>query len=337
MNMTIERRPFGVTAESETVWAYVLQNEFLTAEVLTWGASLRRLVFRDVDVVLGYDSLEDYIRSDGYMGATVGRVCNRIGGAAFVLDSGAYPLAKNDGNNHLHGGVRGFDRYVWDAEIAADGVRFSRISPDGEEGYPGALTVSVTYRLSGAALSLEYSAQSNRNTLCSLTNHSYFNLNGGGMVLDHTLMLAAETYLETGPGCLPTGRLLPVAGTPFDFQTVKPIGRDIDTPIEQLKLVNGYDHHFCLSDDRLFHRAAVLRGNISGITMTMDTTSPGVQLYTANSLFRRRGKGGAVYVPRCDVCLEPQFPPDAAHHLELPQPLLQAGSLYRHRTVYTFS
>ena len=125
--------------------------------------------------------------------------------------------------------------------------------------------------------------------------------------------------------------------TPFDFQTVKTIGRDIDTPIEQLKLVNGYDHHFCLSDDRLFHRAAVLRGNISGITMTMDTTSPGVQLYTANSLFRRRGKGGAVYVPRCAVCLEPQFPPDAAHHLELPQPLLQAGSLYRHRTVYTFS
>ena len=165
MNMTIERRPFGVTAESETVWAYVLQNEFLTAEVLTWGASLRRLVFRDVDVVLGYDSLEDYIRSDGYMGATVGRVCNRIGGAAFVLDSGAYPLAKNDGNNHLHGGVRGFDRYVWDAEIAADGVRFSRTSPDGEEGYPGALTVSVTYRLSGAALSLEYSVQSDKSQL----------------------------------------------------------------------------------------------------------------------------------------------------------------------------
>ena len=152
----------------------------------------------------------------------------------------------------------------------------------------------------------------------------------------HTLALAAERYLETSPGCLPTGRALPVAGTPFDFRAAKAVGRDIDTAAEQLRLVNGYDHHFCV-DGAGLRRAAVLRGDSSGITMTMDTTSPGVQLYTANWLSRRGGKNGAVYEPRCAVCLEPQFPPDAVHHPGFPQPLLRRGEVYRHCTVYSFS
>ena len=152
----------------------------------------------------------------------------------------------------------------------------------------------------------------------------------------HTLALAAERYLETSPGCLPTGRALPVAGTPFDFRAAKAVGRDIGTPAEQLRLVNGYDHHFCV-DGAGLRRAAVLRGDSSGIAMTMDTTSPGVQLYTANWLSRRGGKNGAVYEPRCAVCLEPQFPPDAVHHPDFPQPLLRRGEVYRHCTVYSFS
>ena len=217
-----------------------------------------------------------------------------------------------------------------------DGLRLRRLSPDGEEGYPGTLAVSVTYRLAGESLRIEYEAESDADTLCSLTNHSYFNLNGGGTAMAHTLTLAAGTYLETSPGCLPTGRALPVAGTPFDFRAAKAVGRDIDTAAEQLRLVNGYDHHFCV-DGAGLRRAAVLRGDSSGIAMTMDTTSPGVQLYTANWLSRRDGKNGAVYEPRCAVCLEPQFPPDAVHHPDFPQPLLRRGEVYRHCTVYSFS
>lgn len=329
-------RAFGVTTGGEPAESWTLKNEFLTAEVLTYGAALRRLVFGGVDVVLGYDTLSEYERNDGCFGATVGRVCNRIGGASFALKGKTYLLAKNDGENHLHGGTQGFDKHIWTAELLEDGVRLHRISCDGEEGYPGTLTISVAYRLSGASLRVEYEAESDADTLCSLTNHSYFNLNGGGTAMDHTLALAAEAYLETSPGCLPTGRELPVAGTPFDFRTAKTVGRDIDAPAEQLQLVNGYDHHFCIEGGGL-RRAAVLRGDRSGITMTVDTTSPGVQLYTANWLFRRSGKSGAVYGPRCAVCLEPQFPPDAVHHPDFPQPLLRKGEVYRHRTVYTFS
>ena len=329
-------RAFGVTMGGEAVEVWTLKNDFLTAEVLTYGAALRRLRFGGVDVVLGYDTLPEYEQNDGCFGATVGRVCNRIGGASFTLNGKTYLLAKNDGENQLHGGTQGFDKRIWTAESLEDGVRLRRISRDGEEGYPGTLTVSVAYRLSGASLRIEYEAESDADTLCSLTNHSYFNLNGGGTAMDHTLALAAETYLETSPGCLPTGRALPVAGTPFDFRTPKAVGRDIDAPAKQLRLVNGYDHHFCIEGGGL-RRAAVLRGNESGIVMTVDTTSPGVQLYTANWLSRRSGKSGAVYGPRCAVCLEPQFPPDAVHHPDYPQPLLRRGEVYRHCTVYSFS
>ena len=183
---------------------------------------------------------------------------------------------------------------------------------------------------------MDYQAESDADTLCNLTNHSYFNLNGGCTAMAHTLALAAERYLETSPGCLPAGRALPVAGTPFAFRHAKAVGRDIDTAAEQLQLVNGYDHHFCV-DGAGLRRAAVLRGDSSGIAMTMDTTSPGVQLYTANWLSRRGGKNGTVYEPRCAVCLEPQFPPDAVHHPGFPQPLLRRGEVYRHCTVYSFS
>lgn len=337
MSTVIERHIFGVTATGEPVWSYVLQNKYLSAEVLTYGALLRHLVFQGIDMVLGYESLADYIHNDGYMGATVGRVCNRIGGACFSLGNKIYPLVKNDGDNHLHGGTQGFDKYNWTADPLENGVCLRRLSPNGEEGYPGTLDVSVCYRLEGNALIIEYTASTDHDSLCSLTNHSYFNLNGGDTVLAHELTLAAEAYLETSSNCLPTGRILPVADTAFDFRTAKAIGRDIESPVEQLKLVKGYDHHFCLPEGKNLHRAAVLRGDLTGITMTMDTTSPGVQLYTANWLSQRKGKHGALYQPRCAVCLEPQFPPDAVHHPSFPQPLLRKDELYHHRTVYTFS
>lgn len=267
----------------------------------------------------------------------VGRVCNRIGGAYFSLGESKYFLAKNDGENHLHGGVRGFDKYNWVAEPLINGVRLKRLSPSGEEGYPGTLLASVCYRLEECSLVIEYEASTDHDTLCSLTNHSYFNLNGGDTALEHTLVLASDSYLETSSNCLPTGRILPVSGTAFDFRTAKAIGRDIDSPAEQLRLVNGYDHHFCLAEDNKLHRAAILRGNRTGITMIMETTSPGVQLYTANWLSLRNGKYGALYYPRDAVCLEPQFPPDAIHRPHLAQPLLRKDSSYHHCSVYTFS
>lgn len=339
---------FDSTINGKKTALYTLANKNgMEVCITNFGARVVSLVVPDkdgnpTDVVLGYDNIAQYAdleNSPSDFGSSVGRYANRINQGKITVDGKEYQLPQNNFGHCLHGGPTGWMYQVYDAEQPNDStLKFTIVSPDGDNNFPGTVTATTTYTLlSNNTLDITWEATTDKETIINQTNHSYFNLNGGGMVLDHTLMLAAETYLETGPGCLPTGRLLPVAGTPFDFQTVKTIGRDIDTPIEQLKLVNGYDHHFCLSDDRLFHRAAVLRGNISGITMTMDTTSPGVQLYTANSLFRRRGKGGAVYVPRCAVCLEPQFPPDAAHHLELPQPLLQAGSLYRHRTVYTFS
>ena len=337
MNVTVEKSAFGVTASGEAVERWVLKNDCLTAEMITWGAALRRLVFRGVDVVLGYDDMGQYARGDGYVGATIGRVCNRIGGARFTLNGREYPLAKNDGENHLHGGPGGFDKRLWTAQALADGVRLCRVSPDGEEGYPGRLETAVAYRLDGPSLRVEYTAVCGSDTLCSLTNHSYFNLNGGGTAMGHTLTLDAETYLEAAEGCVPTGKMLPVEGTPFDFRTEKALGQDIDAGTEQLRRGNGYDHHFCLRWDGTLRRAAVLRGDGSGITMTLETTSPGVQLYTANGLSRRDGKDGAVYVPRCAVCLEPQFPPDAVHHPEFPQPVLRAGETYRHCTVYTFA
>jgi len=204
-------REFGATTSGELTAVWTLKNECLTAEVITYGAALRRLVYGGVDVVLGYDTLPEYERNDGCFGATVGRVCNRIGGASFTLNSKAYPLAKNDGENHLHGGMRGFDKRVWTAEPLEDGVRLRRVSPDGEEGYPGTLAVSVAYRLAGASLRIEYEAESDADTLCSLTNHSYFNLAGHdrtGKAMEQLLVQSGHT-LGPGAGLLPHAGFMP--------------------------------------------------------------------------------------------------------------------------------
>ena len=304
---------------------------------MEYGATIRSLLVRHggkwTDVVLGYDTLREYEENDGYLGACVGRVGNRIGGASFTLNGKTYSLARNDGENHLHGGVRGFDKYVWTAEVLPDGVRLKRVSPDGEEGYPGTLHAAVRYRLQDGTLVMEYEAFADRDTLCSMTNHSYFNLNGGGSVLDHALQIRAEEFLENSAATLPTGRRLPVAGTPFDFRTPKRVGQDIGADNVRLRNCGGYDHNFCLTGDP----AAVLRGDASGITMTVRTTLPGLQLYTANFLTERRGKNGAVCAPRGALCLETQYFPNAMACEGFEKPILRAGDLWRHCTTLTFS
>ncbi len=337
MPVSVEKKPFGVTKGGEAVNIYCIKNDMLAVEIMEYGAAIRSLPVQRggawTDVVLGYDTLREYEENDGYLGACVGRVGNRIGGAGFTLNGKTYTLARNDGENHLHGGVRGFDKYVWTAEELPDGVRFARVSPDGEEGYPGTLHAAVSYRLQGNTLVIEYEASADQDTLCSLTNHSYFNLNGRGSVLGHTLQINADEFLENSPATLPTGRRLPVAGTPFDFRVPKRVGQDIGTDDIQLRNCGGYDHNFCLTGET----AAVLCGDVSGITMTVRTTLPGMQLYAANFLTERRGKNGAVYMPRAALCLETQFFPNAMACEDFEKPILRARKLWRVHTALIFS
>lgn len=337
MSVSVEKKPFGVTKDGESVSVYCIKNEALAVEIMEYGAAIRSLRVHHggawTDVVLGYDTLREYEKNDGYLGACIGRVGNRIGGAAFTLNGKDYRLAGNDGENHLHGGVRGFDKYVWSAEMLPDGVRLTRVSPDGEEGYPGTMCAAVSYRLCGDTLTMAYEASADRDTLCNLTNHSYFNLNGSGSVLGHTLQIGAEEFLENSAATLPTGKRLPVAGTPFDFRAPKRVGQDIGADDVQLRNGGGYDHNFCLTGET----AAVLRGDASGITMTVRTTLPGMQLYTANFLTERRGKQGAIYAPRCALCLETQYFPNAMACDGFEKPILRAGDIWRHCTTLTFS
>ena len=307
--------------------------------LIDYGAAVQALTVPDrqgkpMDVVLGYDSAAEYETNGGFLGATIGRMGNRIGGASFTLNGKVYPLAKNDGENHLHGGFCGFDRRMWQGEACGeDTVCFHRLSPDGEEGYPGNLQVQVAFTLADHTLTIRYDADTDADTVVSLTNHSYFNLNGGGTVLDHYLQLSAERFTENDSACLPTGKLLPVAGSAFDFRTPKTIGLDIDCGEEQLIRGGGYDHNFVLTGAS---PAAVLWSEASGIRMTMHTDLPGVQFYSGNSLLARQGKDGAHYDVRFAACLETQLFPNALRCYGFPSPILRAGQHLHTETAYAF-
>lgn len=338
--MKLTKRRFGTLKDGTQVHCWTMENEQgLTAELLDYGATIRSLCVpgkdgKLVDVVLGYDTLEGYTQNGGYLGASVGRFANRIGGGKFTLDGKEYVLACNDGANHLHGGSRGFDKYVWDAEELAGGLRFTRVSPDGEEGYPGTLTVSVTFCWKGNGLSIQYHAESDKDTVLNLTNHSYFNLNGGGTVQEQLLMINADAFTPNDAGCLPLGTIEPVAGTAMDFRTFKPIGRDADRDEPCVKLSGGYDANFVLNSGA---PSAAAKSAQTGIVMTMTTDQPGVQLYTANGMPERAGKGGQIYRHRSAFCLETQHYPDCIHHPDWPSCVLKAGAAFDSETVYAFS
>jgi aldose 1-epimerase len=335
--------PFGRTSSGVQVSLYTLTNQHGShARLIDLGATLTELWMPDRngelgDVVLGFDTMESYEANTPFFGCTVGRVANRIAGAHFELDGLNYRLAANDGANHLHGGRAGFDKAVWGAQMIprAEGptVSFSHTSPDGDEGYPGALDVKVTYTLQhDDALHIEYRARSDAPTLVNMTNHSYWNLAGSGGILAHELMLRAQKYTEVGPDLIPTGQLSPVRGTPFDFTHAKPIGRDIAA------LEAGYDHNFVLADAPRPEavEAATLRDPLSGRQMRVLTTEPGVQLYTANFLDGVVGKRGAVHDRHAAVCLETQRFPDAVHHDGFPSIVLRPGETYQQLSVYAF-
>lgn len=307
-----------------------LNNGRLACTILPFGATLQSLRVPDRegvlrDVVLGYDRLSDYQERDGYLGATVGRCANRIGGASFRLNGRDYPLCANDGPNHLHGGGVGFSHRLWTLEEAtAERAVFSLFSPDGEEGYPGTLRVKLSYALENMSLRIRYEAVSDADTLCSLTNHSYFNLRGYGSVAEQELMIFADSYTPVDAALIPTGEIAPVASTALDFRALRPIGGE-------------YDHNFALRGEAgKLRPAARARCKESGITMALSTTMPGLQLYTAGALTERPGKGGCVYEAGAGFCLETQFFPDSPHQPAFPSPVLRAGERYEHETVFEF-
>ena len=341
------RVPFGAMPDGTEVEAVSLKKGALSCRILTYGGAIQSLVVPDregkpVDVALGFDTLEDYRRQDKFIGALIGRFGNRIGGASFPLDGAEYPLAANDGVNHLHGGTVGFDKQVWTVEEQReDMLVLSLESPDGQEGYPGNLSVRVTYTLTETGLSIDYWARSDRDTLCNLTNHAYFNLAGhqSGPVLGQYVQLLASSYTPTVPGSIPTGELSPVEGTPMDLREGLPIGQRVDEDFAQLTMAGGYDHNWCIdASDGSLRCAARAWSQETGITMETWTTQPGVQFYSGNYLDGcPAGKGGAPYAKRWGFCLETQHYPDSPHHPNFPSTVLPAGAEYRQTTQYRFA
>ena len=317
---------------------YRLENKNSTWMILTdAGAAVVCLFFRGTDVVLGWDTAQEYFPNPGSFGATVGRSANRIGAAAFTLNGRRYELAKNDGENNLHSGPDGYHNRQWTAkEVTANRAVFCLDSPDGDQGYPGRLRVSVTYTLEDDdSVHIVYEGVSDADTVVNLTNHAYFNLNGhkAGTAMGHRLRINADAFTPVAPGLIPTGELRKVEGTPFDFRTAKPIGRDSGADDEQLRLGGGYDHNFALQGEG-FRTAAELTGDKTGITLTVETDCPGVQLYTGNFLNGARGKGGAAYEKRSAVCLETQYFPNAVNEPGFASPVVKAGVPFRSETVW---
>ncbi|MCR5826478.1 MAG: galactose mutarotase [Oscillospiraceae bacterium] len=307
--------------------------------VIGYGAAIQSIRVPDksgtpVEVALGFDTAAEYETGRGHLGAVIGRVANRLGGAEFCLNETRYRLVKNSGENHIHGGVRGFDKFVWTMTAQDDAVVCERLSLDGEEGYPGNLRIRITYRLTeDNALHIVYDADTDADTLVNLTNHSYFNLNGGGDAMAHSVQIFAERFCENDENGLPTGTLLDVAGTPFDFRTPKAAGADIAAEHAQLRRGNGYDHNYCLAG----RRAAVVRGEQSGIVMTVETDLPGMQFYSANGLRVQPGHGGAMMGPRQALCFETQLWPNALRCYGFPSPVLRREQHLHSETVYAFS
>jgi len=350
-----QREPFGELADGTKVEAIVLTNGHgMRVRILTWGALVQELTVpgRDgpADVVLGYDGMEGYLKASNYFGASVGRYANRIGGGRFTLAGKPYQLSVNDGPNALHGGVHGFDKHLWAiGEVKANGdgasVTLTYVSPDGEEGYPGTMSASATYRLTETnELSIEYRATTDAPTIVNLTNHSYFNLAGasaGVSVLDQVLTIPADSYTPVDGTLIPTGEFRPVEGTAFDFRSPTRIGDRIrDGRDEQLRVGRGYDHNWVVSRApvRDLQLLARMEDPGSGRVLEILSNQPGIQFYSGNFLDGTvTGKSGAIYRMGDGLCLEPQVFPDTPNRPDFGSALLQPGEVYENRILYRFS
>jgi len=347
----IERTLWGTHAGRD-VYCFTFTNKAgLKAEILNLGGIIVSLQVPDrtgknADVVLGCDKLADYLSPHPFFGALVGRYANRIAGAEFTLDGVKYALVPSEGKNQLHGGTQGFDKKIWDAAVVpgpeGDALALSYYSRDGEEGFPGNLEVTVLYTLTeDNALSIGYTARSDKNTVINLTNHSYFNLAGhdSGTILGQELQIHASRFTVIGEGSIPTGEQRPVEGTPFDFRTPMAIGARIRDEDPQLLLTKGYDHNYVIDRSNLAPSVCVEACDpVSGRVMTVVTDKPGVQLYCGNFLNGKPlGKGGCSYPQHAGFCLETQFFPDSVHFPEFPSAVLKAGEQYCFTTTYAFS
>lgn len=343
----ISSHRWGKTAEGENVDLYTLTNaQGASVTISTYGGAIVSLKVPDRagapgDVVLGFDKFEDYARPGPYFGAIVGRYANRIAHARFTLDGVEYTLAKNNGDNSLHGGLRGFDKRLWIAQQAPNqALQLNYLSRDGEEGYPGNLAVTVTYSLSdNNELQIDYSATTDKSTVLNLTNHSYFNLagQGEGDVLSHQVTIYANRFTPVDNELIPTGELASVAGTPFDFRQPHKIGERIGSASEQLAFGKGYDTNFVLnSGGAALDLMARVSDPKSGRVMDVLTTEPGLQFYTANSL-NTTGKGGKHYGPHAGFCMETEHFPDSPNRPDFPSVVLKPGVRFQSTTVYRFS
>ena len=346
--MAITKTLYG-TLNGKDVNAYIIENKNRTrVHLIEKGATLDKLFVKNnngelIDVLVGHDTLDGHVNRSDYQGVVVGQYANRIKDGKFTIDGVEYNVTLNEkGITSLHGGGE-YSSAVWNTEILGENaVKFTYFSPDGTEGFPGNVNVSVTYTLSdNDELELLYNGVSDKKTVINLTNHAYFNLNGTGSgdILNHSLTINADRFTPIDEISIPTGELAPVEGTPFDFTSEKTIGRDIEAEHIQLKNGLGYDHNFCIADyDGTLKTAAIAKGDKSGIVMTVKTDLPGIQLYTGNFFDGTiEGKNGIPMTKRCAFCLETQVFPDSPNHPEWPTCIYDANEVYETRTVFAFS
>lgn len=320
------------------LFTYTLTNSHgFEVSVTNYGGAVTSLKAPDRDgnfgeIVLGFKTLDEYVRCPRYFGALIGRHANRIARGRFTLDGVEYQLPCNNGVNHLHGGFKGFDKRVWDVRESDKALHLSYFSKDGEEGYPGNVTASVDYTLLDNELRVDYLATTDRDTIVSLTNHSYFNLRGTGTILDHELTLIADAFTPVSKDLIPTGEIKSVEGTPMDFRKAKAIGSEL------ANVAGGYDHNFVLNDwDGSLQLAARLHEPVTGRTLEILTTEPGMQFYSGNFLDGTLiGRNGVAYELYTGLCLEPQHFPDAPNHSNFPSTVLRPGEEYKQTTIYRF-
>lgn len=348
----MDRTTFGMLPDGREVFQYTLANRSgVTAQIINYGATVTSLLVPDrngeiQDIALGYDTLQEYIDGTAYFGAIVGRYGNRIGKGRFQLDGQLYQLTINDGENHLHGGAVGFNKVLWDASVLSDSeepsLQLQYVSPDGEEGYPGTVTLKVIYTLTGKnELRIDYEGTTDQTTILNPTHHSYFNLSGSfaNKILDHLLTIEADGYTPVDEGLIPTGEIAAVENTPMDFRTAKEIGTHIEVQDEQLEYGKGYDHNWVLRESAgQIRKIAELYEPVSGRLMTMFSDQPGLQFYSGNFLDgTAKGKDGITYQHRTGLCLEAQAFPDTPNKPQFPPVTLKPGKVYRQTTIHQFS
>ena len=350
--LTITKAPWGTLPDGQEVALYTLTNaNGMVVTVSEWGAAVQSIVVPDrdgnlADIVLGYPSLDGYLGDSSYQGYTIGRYGNRIGKGQFTIDDETYQVTQNEGENSLHGGALGFHKKLWSSEIVDQegvvGVAMSLSSPDGEEGYPGNIEVKAIFTLNNQnELKIAYEGVTDKSTVLNMTHHMYYNLTGDykNSILDHILRIAADDITPVDSQLIPTGELMPVEGTPFDFRTPTAIGARINEDNEQLKLAGGYDHNWVFTDaDGTMRLQVSLYEPDSGRLMEILTEEPGIQFYSGNFLDGTIvGKRGEKYEFRHGMCLEPQHFPDSPNHANFPSTLLKPGETYQTASILRFS